>query len=77
MIRRIEAKGVFLLPFWDPNDGRKGLSLMTYEGKTLPDAAIVFTGVYTSVEEQQKWMAQLNRPVIQALPYHLGCLTGS
>lgn len=72
VIRRIEAKGGFALPFWDPNSGRATLPLLIRDGKRLPDAVIAFTGVYASVEEQRQWMAELDRPVIQVLPYHDG-----
>lgn len=72
LIRRIEAKGGFPLPFWDPNDGRKVMALVTKDGKALPDVFVAFTGVYTSVEEQQKWMTAVDRPVLQAIYYQSG-----
>ncbi|NEW86982.1 MULTISPECIES: cobaltochelatase subunit CobN [Rhodopseudomonas] len=72
LIRRIEAKGGFPLPFWDPNDGRKVAGLIVREGKTLPDALVSFTGVYTNVDEQKKWMGSIDRTVLQAIVYHGG-----
>lgn len=72
LIRRIEAKGAFPLPFWDPNQGRKVNPMITHEGKVLPDVIVAFTGVYTSVEEQKAWMSEIDRPVLQALPYQGG-----
>jgi cobaltochelatase CobN len=69
LIRRVEAKGGFSLPFWDPNDGRKVAALMMKDGKALPDVFVSFTGVYTSVEEQQNWMKMVDRPVLQAITY--------
>lgn len=72
LIRRIEAKGAFALPFWGPNDGRKVMALVMRDGQPLPHVFVAFTGVYTSVEEQQKWMNQLDRPVLQAIHYQNG-----
>lgn len=72
VIRRIEAKGAVALPFWDPNNGRKTLPLLQQDGRTVPDALVSFTGVYTNVDEQRAWMAALDRPVIQVLPYTEG-----
>lgn len=72
LIRRVEAKGGYALPFWDPNDGRKVQALVMKDGKALPDVIVAFTGVYTSVEEQQKWMAAIDRPVLQAIHYQSG-----
>lgn len=71
-IRRVEAKGAFPLAFWDPNDGRATMPLLSHEGRMLPDAILAFTGVYTSVEEQRAWMSEIDRPVLQAIPYHGG-----
>ena len=74
VIRRVEARGAFALPFWDPNDGRKAQSMLVRDGQVLPDAVIAFTGVYTSVEEQRAWSAVLDRPILQALSYPGGYL---
>ncbi|MBL8671285.1 MAG: cobaltochelatase subunit CobN [Alphaproteobacteria bacterium] len=72
LIRRVEAKGGYALPFWDPNAGRKTLPLLTRDGKVLSDVMVVFTGLYTSVDEQKQWMQAIDQPVLQALPYHGG-----
>ncbi|MDC7784700.1 cobaltochelatase subunit CobN [Rhodoplanes sp. TEM] len=72
VIRRIEKAGAVALPFWDPNNGRRTLPLLQQDGRTVPDALVSFTGVYTNVDEQREWMTALDRPVIQVLPYTEG-----
>lgn len=73
LIHRIEKKGAFALPFWDPNEGRKIMPLLTgADGKILPDALIAFTGLYTTVDEQVKFAAAFDRPILQAITYGTG-----
>lgn len=72
LIKRIEAKGAFALPFWDPNAGRRIMPLIAKDGQVLPDVIVTFTGLYTSVDEQRHWAIEMDRPIIQALSYHGG-----
>lgn len=73
VIRRIEKKGAFALPFFDPNDGRKIMPLLTdARGAVLPDVLIAFTGLYTTVDEQVKFAKEFDRPILQAMSYRTG-----
>ncbi|MBM3642636.1 MAG: hypothetical protein FJX15_15335, partial [Alphaproteobacteria bacterium] len=73
VIRRIEKKGAFALPFFDPNDGRKIMPLLKDgKGALAPDALIAFTGLYTTVDEQVKFAKEFDRPILQAMTYRSG-----
>lgn len=73
VIRRIEKKGAFALPFFDPNDGSKIMPLVSdANGQILPDVLITFTGLYTTVDEQAKFAKAFDRPILQAMSYRSG-----
>ncbi|KAF2991217.1 cobaltochelatase subunit CobN [Methylocystis sp. MJC1] len=72
VIRRIEKKGAFALPFWDPNDGEAVWPLLSQGDKILPDILISFTGIYGSVDNQKKFAEKFQRPILQAMTYGTG-----
>ena len=72
IIRRIEKKGAFALPFWDPNDGEQVWPLLAQGEKILPDMMISFTGIYGSVDKQKSFIEKFQRPIIQAMTYGAG-----
>lgn len=72
VIHRIEKKGAFALPFWDPNDGDQVWPLLAQGDKVLPDMMIAFTGIYGSVDKQKGFISKFDRPIIQAMTYGAG-----
>ena len=72
IIRRIEKKGAFALPFWDPNDGQDVLPLLSQGDRFLPDVMISFTGLYGSVDKQKKLAEKFPGQIIQAMTYGTG-----
>lgn len=72
VIHRIEKKGAFALPFWDPNDGEAVWPLLSQGDKILPDVLIAFTGIYGSVDNQKKFAEKFQRPILQAMTYGTG-----
>ena len=72
LVRRLEAKGAFVVPFYDPNDGDQADPLVMKGGQAFPDAFVTFTGMYTNVDQQRRWLEKLDRRMVQALPYATG-----
>lgn len=72
LVRRLEAKGAFVVPFYDPNDADQADPLVMKDGNAFADAFVTFTGMYTNVDQQRRWLEKLDRRMIQALPYATG-----
>jgi len=72
LVRRLEAKGAFVVPFYDPNDADQVDPLVMKDGKAFADAFVTFTGMYTNVDRQRRWLEKLGRRMVQALPYATG-----
>jgi cobaltochelatase CobN len=69
LVRRLEATGAFVVPFYDPNDADQVDPLVMKDGKTFADAFVTFTGMYANVDRQRRWLEKLDRRMVQALPY--------
>jgi len=72
LVHRLEAKGAFVVPFYDPNDADEVDNLVMKDGKAFADAFVTFTGMYANVERQRRWLEKLDRRMVQALPYATG-----
>jgi len=72
LVRRLEAKGAFVVPFYDPNDAEQVDALVMKDGQAFADVFVTFTGMYTNVERQRRWLEKLDRRMVQALPYATG-----
>ncbi len=71
-IHRIEAKGAFALPYWGRGSLENISTLLTDDGKTLPDALITYTYVFAVADQQAGFAARENRPILQAMIYAKG-----
>ena len=67
LVRRIESKGAVALPYWSPESVEKVSSLLTNDGKVLPDAIVTFGYVFTSNDAQAEFAARSNLPIMQAM----------
>ena len=56
----------------DGHDHAHGASTESGEQELFMDVMINFTGMYTSVDKQKKWMTKLGIPVMQAMLYRSG-----
>ena len=72
LVRRLEAKGAFVVAFYDPNDADQSDPLVMKDGKAFADVFVTFTGMYTNVDQQRRWLEKLDRRMVQALPYATG-----